>query len=341
MRQEHQNRPPKTAEWLLGLFLLREERYEKLGDFEEAYRYEAENSGMYKALFWYWVQVLKALPSFIENLTYWSIAMFKNYLVTALRNFSRHKGYTFINLSGLAIGMACCILILLYVYDELSYDRYHENKDNLYRITWKITVAGKTSNFALCPAAPPPVFTQELPEIQTYTRLFSLGDQIITVDDQDYNETDLMLADSTFFNLFTHRFIAGNPLTALDAPSSAVITKSTAERIFKGKSPAEVIGLSFPLNTFGELRVTGIVEDVPRNSHFNFNYIISISSVPQDQRGILNQWLAIQGWAYLLLESGADPTEVESKFPDIIERYSGEDARLWLYSFWRSPASIL
>jgi len=130
--------------------------------------------------------------------------MILNYLKTAWRNIRKQKGYSVINLSGLAIGMACCLLILLFVQDELSYDRYHENAERIYRVVIDAEIGGSLSQLALCPFAAPPAFAEEIPEVEAYVRLVGIGRrQIIEYQEQSFEEEGIFLADETFFDIWT------------------------------------------------------------------------------------------------------------------------------------------
>ena len=255
--------------------------------------------------------------------------MIKNYIKMNLRNILTHKGYSFINILGLAIGMACCILILLFIQDELSYDTYHENADQIYRLVIEAEIGGSLDNFAVAPFAAPPTFNDELPEVISFTRLFNLNGQI-TIDDRQFEEERIFFADTTFFEIFSHTFLRGDPETILDEPGAVVITEETAQRLFGNENP---IGKTIQHNQIGELHIEGIVENVPENSHFHFNYIISMATIEGARRAFLNQWLSINGWGYLLLEKGTDPRVVEEKFVDIVENHTGQTARQYGISF--------
>ena len=251
--------------------------------------------------------------------------MLFNYLKTALRSISKHKGYTFLNLLGLAIGMACCILILLFVQDELSFDQYHAKKDRIHRLVIEGEVAGTHTRFALAPFAAPPAFQEEIPEVESFVRLLRLGrQQPITYLDRTYEERGIFLADASFFQVFSHEFLDGDPGTALNDPGSVVITETVARRIFGDEDP---MGKVLKFGPLGEIHVRGVIRDVPKNSHFRFSYMISLRSVPDQRMQELEQWLSISGWAYLLLNEGADPAAVEAKFPEIVEKNTGENAR--------------
>ena len=251
--------------------------------------------------------------------------MLSSYLKMAIRTITKHKGYSFINLAGLAIGMACCILIFLFVQDEVSFDKYHDKADQIYRVRIDGEVGGSLSHFALCPFAAPPVFKDEIPEVESFVRLLSFGSQqAIGYEEKTFEERGVFLADETFFKIFSHEFIAGNPETALDEPGSVVITEEAAHRIFEEEEP---IGKVLKFTPVGDLHVTGVIKEVPRNSHFSFNYIISFKTLSDKQRLPMEQWLSIQGHAYLLLQKGADAEAVEAKFADIVETHTGQDAR--------------
>jgi putative ABC transport system permease protein len=141
--------------------------------------------------------------------------MFKNYLKIAFRNLQRKKGFSLINISGLAIGMACCLLILLYVSDELSFDRFHENGDRIYRILSYSTIGGTTRHFAISPSALAPAAAESIPEIKLYSRLYEFGGMRLQQDDDIHEFPTWYAADQDFFSIFSHNFIMGNPNTAL------------------------------------------------------------------------------------------------------------------------------
>ncbi|MGD8535001.1 MAG: ABC transporter permease [Candidatus Aminicenantes bacterium] len=249
--------------------------------------------------------------------------MIKNYLKIALRHFKRQKGYSFINIAGLAIGMACCILILLWVYDELSFDRHHENADRIHRITYAEEIGGAYDHYAIPPFVAAPTFTAELPEIITYSRLWQRSG-LITYENKKFDETGIFYVDPDFFKIFTHEFIAGNPDTALDAPGSIVLTEDTAKKIFIHDNP---LGETVNLNVDGDLKVTGIVRNVPRNSHFRFNYLVSMNTIQGRRAEFLDAWFVIQGWSYIMLDERADAEVVEKKLAPIVEKHAGEEAR--------------
>ncbi|UCE21680.1 MAG: ABC transporter permease, partial [Candidatus Aminicenantes bacterium] len=249
--------------------------------------------------------------------------MIKNYIKIAFRHFKRQKGYSFINIAGLAIGMACCILIFLWVYDELSFDRYHENADRICRITYAEEIGGAYDHYAIPPFVAAPTFAAELPEIITYTRLWQRSG-LITYENKKFDETGIFYTDPDFFKIFSHEFIDGDPDTALEAPGSIVLTEDTAKKIFVLENP---LGKTVNLNADGDLKVTGIVKNVPRNSHFRFNYLVSMNTIRGRRAEFLDAWFVIQGWSYILLDERADAEVVEKKLVPIVEKHAGEEGR--------------
>jgi putative ABC transport system permease protein len=249
--------------------------------------------------------------------------MLINYLKVVLRNIKKHKGYSFINIAGLAIGLTCCILILLWVQDELSYDRHNENADRIYRISYAEEIGGAYDHYALSPFPAAPAFSAELPEIVAYTRLWGRSG-LITHGDKKFDERGVFYADKDFFKIFTHEFIDGDPVTALESPGSIVLTQDMAQKIFGSRN---AIGETVNLNADGDLKVTGVIKNVPRNSHFHFNYLVSINTIQGRRAEYLDAWLAISGWSYVLLDERADSQLVEKKLAPIVEKYTGEEAR--------------
>jgi len=249
--------------------------------------------------------------------------MFKNYIKIVLRNIKTQKGNSFINIAGLAVGLTCCILILLWVQDELSYDRYNENADRICRITYAEEIGGAFDHYAVSPFAAAPIFTAEVPEITSYTRLWKRTG-LISYNTHKFDEHGIFYADKDFFKIFTHEFIEGDPSTALESPGSIVITQEIAKKIFVNEDP---LGKIVNLNADGDLKVTGVIRDLPGNSHFSFNYLVSMNTIQGRRAEYLDAWLVIMGWSYILLDRKADPQLVEKKLVSIVDKHVGSEAR--------------
>ncbi len=251
--------------------------------------------------------------------------MFKNYLVTAWRNLRRYKGYSLINIIGLAIGLAACLLILLWVRDELRYDRYHEKADRIFRVVEFGEIGGVPEKFALVPYRAAPAFASEIPEVESYVRLLR-GTPLATVDGRKFDLKDVYFTDPDFFGIFSHAFLAGDPATSLASPGALVLTEDTARRLF-GRT--DVLGRTVNFNNDYDLTVTGVMRDVPANSHFRFTGLASIGTVAgkPDVRQALESWFRFNGWSYVLLRENADPAAVEAKMAAVTLQHAGEELR--------------
>lgn len=250
--------------------------------------------------------------------------MLRNYFKITIRNIKRHKGYSFINISGLAIGMACCILILLYVTDEISYDKFHEKSDRLYRINAISSIGTTTRHYATVPPALATGLAESIPEIEAFTRLMDQDSIRGDVNGVNVEITDCFFVDSDFFNLFTYEFIEGNPETAIQNPDSIVITEETAIRIFGDGSP---MGKTFDLGRDRLVQVTGVLKNIPKNSHLKFNSIFPFSFI-RDQEGNPADFSEAnyfcEWYAYLLLRDGTDIGALEDKMLAVVDEKWGD-----------------
>lgn len=226
--------------------------------------------------------------------------------------------YIFINVAGLAIGIACSILIILFVVNELSYDRFNKNKDRIYRVVLKGKIGEAELNSAYTAAPIGPTFRNEVPEVQNATRLERWGEVVAKFDDKSFVEKDMILADSTFFDIFTLPLLQGNPQKVLTEPHTIVLSESTAKSFFGNEDP---IGRSIKINTdTSYYTVTGVVVDPPVTSHFGYSMIASITS---NERSNSDFWLSNYLYTYVLLSPDASVKEVEKKFSSVLEKYIG------------------
>lgn len=243
--------------------------------------------------------------------------MFKNYFKTALRNLLKRKGYTFLNILGLATGMACSLMILLYIQDELSYDRFNVNADQIYRVNMFFRMGGREADIAVIAPPTAQVFINEFPEITDALRFRDRGSRIIQYEDISFKEKRVIFADASFFRVFTIPLIKGNPETALEKPNTLVLSRSTVEKYFGDEEP---VGKIVKINNETDYMVTGVYEDIPHNSHFHFDVMLSMASL-EESRDL--SWLSQNFQTYLLINENADIPALEAKFPDILLKYMG------------------
>jgi putative ABC transport system permease protein len=243
--------------------------------------------------------------------------VFKNYIKIALRNFLKHKGFSFINIFGLAIGVACCILIVLYVLDEVSYDRYHEKADRIYRVGIRGFVNNNLFHGVISCAPMAQTLADEFPEVAAATRLQNPGFPVFRYKDKVFSEEKVFWVDQAFFDVFTVPFIKGNPKSALTQPNTIVLTHSMALKYFGDEDP---IGKNLNADKQRDYLVTGVVEDVPRNSHFHYDFLASLITREDSKRPI---WVSNNYYTYVLLLEGASPEAFEAKLDELVRKYVG------------------
>ena len=244
--------------------------------------------------------------------------MFKNYLKIAWRNILKNKGVFSINIIGLALGIASCLIITLFVVDELSYDRYNENADEIVNVVFRGKVNGEEIKEGAIMAPVAKTLKQEFPEVLDATRIRNIGTPKITVDNQSYREDKFAYVDTNFFNVFTLPIIEGDIKNPLQELNTAVITRAQAEKFF---GAADAVGKLFHLEGQEQpFRVTGIIEEVPQNSHFHFDIFASMKGLDEAKS---DSWFNGNFFTYLLLKEGSDYKNLEGKLPNIIEKHIG------------------
>src|ERR1700727_766873 len=191
--------------------------------------------------------------------------VFANYLKTALRNLLKNKGFTALNVLGLTLGVATCLLIVFYVLDEVSYDRYNEKADHIYRINNMVKFGGNENTYAASPAPAAPALKNDFPEIEQVVRFIKSDGIQVKKGSQYIQEDHAVYADSTLFAVFTLSMIDGDPATALRAPPSVVMTEKTAKKYF---SRTDVVGQTLMIHDTDAYRITGVIKDLPDESHF-------------------------------------------------------------------------
>jgi putative ABC transport system permease protein len=245
--------------------------------------------------------------------------MFRNYWKVALRSLLKRKGFTLINMLGLATGMAVCMLIVVFIRQELSYDRFEESGDRVYRLVLERKYPGRSSSYAIIPLSVGEAVSRESPEVEASTGFqdFTGTDpMLVRIGDRRFEEQRVLLADSSFFKVFPMRLLAGDAATALQKPDMAVLTQAAAERLFGSVSAA--IGKTFESDRKQRFLVSGVCRDWPANSHMGFDMLLSAGSFPQPVN-----YTGFSTYTYLLLHKGASAISVEARLPKLIEKYAG------------------
>lgn len=246
--------------------------------------------------------------------------MLKSYLTTALRNLSRQKAYTLINISGLAIGLATCMLIMIYIVHELSYDRFFDKQDRIYRVAVNASISGDFLEVAVTSNPMAEAMVNDLPEVLSSTRILPDNQSaLFAIEGKRFYNEGIYYVDSTFLDIFSYVMVSGDPETALDEPYSIILSQSQADKYFPGES---AIGKMIRMNDRMSLKVTAVMEDPPDNSHLNFNCLISYSTLLSEYGAErYDNWGSLSIYTYLLLSENADPAKLEAKFNDFIYRH--------------------
>jgi len=250
--------------------------------------------------------------------------MIKNFLTIALRNLLKHKFYSFINITGLTVGISCCTLILLYVQDELSYDAYNVKAKQTYRAVAKGMFGGNEFHAPQMSAPFAEAMVNDYPEVLEATRIRERGSMIVRYDTpqgdiKSFKEEDVAFVDSNFFSVFTIPFVQGDPSEVLKKPYTVVVNKKLAEKYFGNESP---VGKTLKMNDRDEYTVTGVFEKIPSNSHFNFDLILSMKSLSESENGA---WMSFNFHTYLVLQENANVNALVEKLPAMIKKYIGPE----------------
>ncbi len=251
--------------------------------------------------------------------------MWRNYITVALRNISKNRVFTLINVSGLAIGLASAILILLFIIKERSFDRFHEHTQQIYRMYIDGGIGEQGFRGAWTSMAMAPTFTEEIPEIENFVRFDVFNQQLIWYDGEKKIEDNFLFADSSIFDIFTIEFIKGDPYTALTRPKSVVITREKAMEYFGDQDP---LGMLLTVNRDSNYYVvTGVIEPLPENSHFFADFIASMSTLEYSRE---ETWFQNSIFSYVLLAPGADPEAVEAKMYEVMQTHIREELEAFL-----------
>ena len=249
--------------------------------------------------------------------------MFKNYLTITIRKMVRNKGYTVINISGLALGFACSLLIIAYITTELSYDQYHKNADRIFRLGTEFNIGTMRGKFAISNLPIGEILKKDYPEVVNSTRFRQFDFRtLVEYQDKTFFEENIFFADNSVFEIFTYPFLKGIPKTALSTAYSIVVTEEIALKYFGTEEP---IGKQLSLDNGQKFTVTGVLKNIPDNSHFRFNMLCSFETFRQWNGAQMERWMGdFNNYTYILLNEKTAYTQLEQKFPPLIEANIGE-----------------
>ena len=344
--------PPRWLDKLVERFCAPHLLEQVMGDLHERYYRRVEKEGGKRANHMYWREVLSYMrPSILKRQVHYrtkpfSADMFTNYFKVALRNLLRKKIYSGINIFGLSIGLACSFLILLWVVDETSYDRFHTNGHQIHQAWRHFTTGGQTYTMTSLPRGVADEMSSEFPEVEETVITYMDQELVLTSGDNNFRETGGYVGE-TFFDVFSFPFIKGNPETALQGMTSAVITERTARKIF-GEGWENALGRSVTVDHRKEFTITGVLRDVPQNSSIRFDILLPVEEYFATNKGRAH-WYYMAYGIFAKLQEGTSLAEFNQKVGDIFNRHTNatdhqiflqpfEDA--YLHSFYRDGKLI-
>ena len=251
--------------------------------------------------------------------------MFKNLFRHSIRSFKKQRAYVVINILGLAIGIACSLLIALYVINESSYDRFNLKKDRIFRVILNGKIGGQEITGASTPAVMGPTLPKEFPEVEDFLRMDGGGPTVIEYDQQVFTDNNVISADSSFFNFFTIPVIKGDKENLLNGPHKVVLSQTFAKKLFGSENPIDKL-IKIGSDTIRYV-ITGVMQDIPSNSHFDASMITSFMTNPRSKEQV---WLNNSFSLYLLLKPNSSHTTVDAKFNDLIAKYVGPEVQKYL-----------
>ncbi len=330
--------PPRAAEWILRRLHADNGDYTHLGDFAEIFAATLAEKGRFRAVLWYWAHVVRSLPGFVANKIYWSLSMLRNYAVISYRTIVKNAGYSLISLLGLAVGLACFILMLAYVRTETSYDRFHEKGDRIYRlISAEVKPGEKPGEFyATNPDPAATLLKTEFPEVRHAARVMKqhYDPAVLSFEGKAFTESGL-IADQDFLEVFSFPFIRGDRSRALDAPGSIVVTERVARKLYGDQDPIGKTLTYGVRRAKGDLMVTGVVKDVPGNSHLQFDYLLSLATLEADKNNgyMFKNWDVGNFTIYAELSDPAMKGPLEDKVAAWVEKNLPDAAKAGLRHF--------
>lgn len=326
--ERQDRRPPRSAEAFLQWFCDDAFLEEVQGDLHELYLRRCELYGARLSAFLYWLDAVRFFRPYLLKRRlfvpqFGEVSMFHNYLKIAFRNVMRHKAYSFINIFGLVIGLTACILILLFVQDELSYDRFHARAERIFRVTHEEEKDGVWRHFAYNYAPLTPALLTEFPQIEKAVRVFRNSVLVELDSDTRFQEDSFVFADSTFFDIFSFEFKYGNPERALQSPYDLVLTCEAAEKYFGQENP---VGRVLTVENKYDFRVTGVLQKLPPNTHLQFDFVAAMGSIRDIMGWVLEPgkgWYYPPMYTYVLLPPDYPVRDLQAALPEFVARTMG------------------
>jgi putative ABC transport system permease protein len=316
MTEEMGNKSLGIARKLLRFMSNHYERHSIIEDFEETFLEILKTEGSFQAKRWYWSNVLKSVVGLLKLMVSWRFTMLRNHLKIAYRNFIRHKLYSFINVFGLAIGLSVCMIISLWVLREMSYDRFHQNAERIYRVERELFRDNLYRRWPITGGLYKQALIDDFPEIKNAVR-FWRREFAIKDYNNDHHRQEMFAVDNSIFDIFDFCLEDGDEQNALSDPMTVVLTRENAVKYF-GTGDAVGKSLTFEWNEVPvDFKVTGILDEVPENSHIHFDMLISIASFSEEE---FSDWRSNYLYTYVLVSENTTISQLEGKLKTFISQ---------------------
>jgi len=320
---------PKIPYWLLKRLNVFGIREGYTGDIEEEFEERVRLEGKRNAILWIWFHAIVAIPRALQIYLFWGGCMFRNYLMITLRNIRKHKGYSFINIAGLAVGMACSVLIFLWIQDMLSYDTFHDQSHRLYRVHLKILGDNRIS---FSPSTPSPLgktLKEIFPEVTHSSRFTTSSQRLFQYGDLQFYEDGFCFVDHDFLEMFNFPLIAGDPTSMLTDPYSIVISEEMANKYFAGENP---LGKTLRVDNEFDLTVTGLINNKPHRTNLTFNCLVPVALYPHLSRNVrLDDWGDVRFQTHIRLGGNTSRSHAHAFISHFLEKYDSENRNRELF----------
>ncbi|MFC2082152.1 ABC transporter permease [Bacteroidota bacterium] len=321
--KKEKTRFPFLLRVLLFFILPYNEHYNLSGDFEELYNIKKKILPGIKAAFWTTAQLIISAPGFLKNKIYWGIIMLLHYIKTAFRFLGKNKAHSLINISGLGLGIACCILLFMYVYEETNYDNFYPDNDRIYRVIEEIATSSDVRTYV--PIAYPvgPALAEKHPQIEKTVRVDPWGTKLVKYENKQFYEDRVKIADQNFIEVFQPEFLLGDPQTALTRPNTILLTRKASEKYFGNDNPlAKVLKINN-----SDFEVTGVIENCPTNTHLKYDFLYSFATLADHHE--LQNWYGTGCYTYIKLKPNVNVEHFQEEMKTIIHDFIDNDLVNW------------